>query len=337
MALEQGHMLLQCRPPVRFVGRVDTSDPDVARFGWSGTGVRARFFGTSVKVVLGGEQQYTVVLDGEVQPTLVAAGGTYELASGLPPGVHEVELYRRVEAHQGESEFYGFDFGSGYALTPPRAPERRIEIIGDSNTCGYGNEGAGPDCHYTPDTQNHYLSYGAIAARNVGAELSTLCWSGKGIVCNYGDEEASCVDPLPALLDRTLPERPESVWDHSRFQPHAVVINLGANDISTDVDPTQQELEAGYEQLLERTRERYPAALILATLGPMRPERQFLMTYFENAIARRAEAGDSQVMSIALPPTDPANGLGCDYHPSLLTHESLAATLTEALRTELGW
>lgn len=335
--LGESQLALHRAPRVRYVGRVDQSEPGVARFGWSGTGVTARFFGRSVKVTLGGEQQYTVLIDGEVQPKLVSTGGTYLLAGDLPRGVHEVELYRRVEAHQGESEFYGFDYGSGVALPPSRAPERRIEIIGDSNTCGYGNEGAGPSCPYTPDTQNHYLSYGAIAARNVGAELSTLCWSGKGVVCNYGDDATSCVDPMPAFLERTLPERADSVWDHSRFQPHAVVINLGANDISTAVDPTQAEFEAAYEQLLERTRERYPEALILATLGPMRPERQFLTTYFENAIARRAAAGDRQVMTIELPATDPANGLGCDYHPSLLTHESLAAALTEALRAELGW
>jgi hypothetical protein len=35
--------------------------------------------------------------------------------------------------------------------------------------------------------------------------------------------------------------------------------------------------------------------------------------------------------------SDPANGLGCDYHPSLLTHEDLAEALTDALQTELGW
>src|SRR5688572_18541523 len=52
----------------RFVGRVDTSDPEAVRFAWSGTGVVARFDGTSVAVRLGAGQHYTVVIDGEVRP-----------------------------------------------------------------------------------------------------------------------------------------------------------------------------------------------------------------------------------------------------------------------------
>lgn len=325
------------RPGVRFVGRVDTSDPSVARFAWSGTGVVARFTGNYVGVTLGGTQQYTVVIDGVAQPKLVSSGGHHVLATGLPWREHRVEIYRRLEAAQGESEFHGFDFGAGRLLSPPRAAQRRIEIIGDSNSCGYGNEGAGPSCPFTPDTENHYLSYGAIAARSLGAELSTLCWSGKGVVCNYGDGPESCIDPLPVFLDRTLPERADSSWDHSRAQPHAVVINLGANDISTSIDPTQAELEAGYVQLLERTRERYPAALVLATLGPMRPERAFLREYLQGAVQLRVEAGDSNVMWVDLPETDPLNGFGCDGHPSLRTHEILAEELARVLESELGW
>lgn len=326
-------------PPlrVRYVGRVDTSDPTVARFAWSGTGVVARFSGTSVRVKLGGAAEYTVLIDGQLRPKLVSTGGTHVLAEGLPPGVHQVELYRRTEANQGESEFFGFDFGGGEALEPPPPRAKRLEIIGDSNTCGYGNEGEGPSCRFSPDTENHYLTYGAIAARELGAELSTLCWSGKGVVCNYGDGPTSCEEPMPVYLDRVLPERPTSFWDYSKYQPHAVVINLGANDISTKVDPTQAEFEFAYARLLERMRERYPSAWILATLGPMFPERVFLKTYIANAVQRRTEAGDQRVATLDLPASNPANGFGCDSHPSLRTHEDMAEALAAALRSRLGW
>src|SRR6187402_2437155 len=192
---------------VRFVGRVDTEDPNAARFAWSGSGLVARFSGASLAIRLGGGQEYTVVVDGVVGPKFVSTGGFDSLATGLAQGVHEVEVYRRTEAHLGESSLLGLDVGSGELLAPSAPPKRRLEIIGDSITCGYGNEGADNTCGFTPGTENHYLTYGALAARALGAELSTVAWSGKGVVCNYGDAPDSCTDPLPTYYDRTLPNR----------------------------------------------------------------------------------------------------------------------------------
>jgi hypothetical protein len=326
-------------PGVRFVGRVDTSDPAGVSFAWSGVGVLARFTGTSLGVRLQGDEQYTVLIDGELQPKLTSTGASDVLATGLAAGEHEVELYRRTEANQGESRFLGFDIGEGELLAPPPAPERRIEIIGDSISCGYGNEGADMSCPFTPDTENHYLTYGAIAARTVGAELSTIAWSGKGVVCNYGDDPTSCVDPMPLYFDRTLPDRADSVWDFSRFQPQAVVINLGTNDFSTTVDPAEQEFVDAYVTLLERVRAAYPEALILCTVGPLLggADLTTAQAYIASAVQQRTEAGDASVQTFDLAPQNPADGLGCDYHPSLRTHEIMADVLTGVLGTELGW
>ena len=326
------------QPSVHFVGRVDTSDPSNVRFAWSGSGVVAQFSGTSIAVRLDGGQQYTVLIDGQLQPKLIPSMPTSVLASDLAEGTHVVEIYRRTEANQGESIFSGFDLGTGTLLAPPPAPERRIEIIGDSITCGYGNEGADMNCPFTPDTENHYLTYGAIAAREVGAELSTVAWSGKGVVCNYGDEPASCTDPLPVYYDRTLPDRPESIWSFASWQPHAVVINLGSNDLSTASDPSQVEFETAYGAFLERIRAAYPDALILCTLGPGEGgDHAVFVGYIQNAVQARVAQGDTKVKSFMLPAPDANDGFGCDWHPSLRTHERMAEALAAALRAELGW
>ena len=322
---------------VRFVGRVDTSDPKAARFAWSGSGFIARFKGTSLAVRMDGGQEYTVVVDGVVGPKFVPSGGFDALASGLFFGEHQVELYRRTEAHLGESSFLGLNV-VGELLEPPAPPARRIEIVGDSITCGYGNEGTDHSCRFTPQTENHYLTYGALAARALGAELSTVAWSGRGVVCNYGDQPESCTDPLPTYYDRSLPTRPSSRWDFSRWQPQAVVVNLGTNDFSTDRDPPEAQFEAAYVALLERIRTRYPNAVILCTIGPVvfdgLPEARQTIS---RAVQSRAAAGDAKVKAFELALTDPANGHGCDWHPSLRTHQALAKTLTAVLKTELGW
>jgi hypothetical protein len=85
--------------------------------------------------------------------------------------------------------------------------QRRIEIVGDSITCGYGNEGTDP-CNFSAETENHYLTYGALAARMFGAELSTVAWSGKGVVNNFDND---VFEPLPQIYDRLLATEADGV------------------------------------------------------------------------------------------------------------------------------
>ena len=141
-------------PAIHWVGRIDTSDPTRTRFGWSGAGFVVRFDGTGVSTRLDDAARYfTLVVDGTVQPTVATAGGEQDfvLATGLTPGEHVVEFYRRTEGSFGPSSVLSIDI-EGELLAPP-AVTRRMEIIGDSITCGYGNEGIAP-CSFSAETEN---------------------------------------------------------------------------------------------------------------------------------------------------------------------------------------
>jgi len=319
-------------PAVRFVGRIDRGDAKGPRFAWSGSGLVAAFDGTAVGVKLGGGQQYTVMLDGVVKPKLVPTStATTMIASGLTSGPHVVELYRRTEAEWGESQFLGLDLGAGTLLPPPPAPARRIEVIDDSISTGFGDEGTDP-CPYTIDTENHYVTWEALAARAVGAELVTTAWEGKGLVCNVGD--GPCTMPFPTYYDRSLPMRADSTWDFASWQPHAVVINLGTNDFSTAVDPTPQQFSDGYVAFLRHIRGNYKDAMILLTCGPMlgTGELQKVKDGIATAIAT---LGDPRVKSFDLAiQTGPT---GCAGHPNVMTHQKMADTLVAELKKDLGW
>ena len=323
---------------VRYMGRVDLSDPAGGKFAWSGSGVAARFRGTSLAVSLSGGQEYSVVIDGVLRPNkLTILNGVTPVASDLSDSVHEVALYRRTEANQGVSQFRGFSFSAGGALlAAPSAPSRRLELIGDSISVGYGNEGPDQNCKFTPQTENHYQSYGAMAARTLDAELHTIAWSGRGVVCNYGDDAQSCSDPFPNVYDRTLPTVSDSRWDFSRYQPQAIVINLGTNDYSTEQDPSEAQFTSAYRAFLEHLRSKYSDALILCTCGPLLygAELDLVRGYIANAVAATA---DKKIKTFDIPSQSESDGLGCDYHPSIKTHQKMADLLVSVLERELGW
>ncbi len=81
----------------------------------------------------------------------------YCLAANLPAGEHAVQLVKRTEAHTGVFQVLGVQLEQAAELLPPNKVDRRVEVIGDSISCGYGNEAANQNQHYTPDTQNGYL------------------------------------------------------------------------------------------------------------------------------------------------------------------------------------
>src|SRR6266542_945376 len=179
-------------PAVRFIARVDRTDPAGARFDWSGSTILARFTGSSIGVRLSGKANYfDVRIDGTLQPTLVTSADkqAYPLASNLAAGPHELSVFRRTEARQGETTFMGLILDPAGALLPPPPPSgRRLEIVGDSTTCGYGDEGKDANCPFTPATENYDVAYGAVAARVVGAELITIAWSAKGMYRNFAGD-----------------------------------------------------------------------------------------------------------------------------------------------------
>lgn len=109
------------------------------------------------------------------------------LATALPRGQHTVELMYAIEGYQRRPEFRGFLLDEGCQLADaPRLPERKIEFIGNSITCGYGVESSDPNEHFSDETENHYYTYAAITARNLKAQHVAVARSGIGIYRNYG-------------------------------------------------------------------------------------------------------------------------------------------------------
>lgn len=318
-------------PTFRAVGRF-VPDGEGLRFAWSGSYVVGRFKGTTVSMRLKDEgyNLFQVVVDGEVKRVLKTdpRKDLYVLVDGLPDGVHDISVHRRTEAKVGEAVFYEF---VGDMLPAPPAPDRRIELIGDSITTGYGNEGPGAKCGYVNSEQNEYLTYGALAARALGADHTTIAWSGKTLY------------EMKTYFDKALPARDDSTWDFSQYQPHVVVINVGTNNFAL-FDPGEKVFVDRYLALFEKVRAAYPSALIVCALGPMLtdkyPEGHNNLTQarkYMKVVMAKLRASDDNVDFIEFPEQKHSDGLGCGFHPSLKTHQLMADRLVPLLKERMGW
>lgn len=323
----------------RFVGRWVT-DGNGMRCSWSGSYVVGRFRGTSISARIKDEgfNLFQVVVDGEVAKVLrtdkAKGEALYPLADGLPDAVHEVSIHRRTEAKVGEAVVYGFEPGPGGKLMPaPPPPERRIETIGDSITTGFGNEGPGAACGYVNSEQNELATYGAIAARNLHADHTTIAWSGKTL------------HEMKEYFDKSLPQRTDGpLWDFSRYQPQVVVVNVGTNNFALG-DPGEARFVKLYHELIDVVRKAYPKAFIVCALGSMLsnvyPEGQNNLTqarkYMKTAIAKLRESGDTNLDFLEFSEQNHADGLGCAFHPSLKTHKLMGERLTAFLKERMGW
>jgi len=143
-------------PSIQYIGRFDVTTPTAPAFDLSYSCISAKFQGTSCSVKLGGTSKYfDLYVDGVRTGSIKSANGgleTLPVASGLADGVHTVALCRRDEASKGLNTFQGFVLDTGKALVAPDArPCRKLEFIGDSFTCGYGDEAAyGASFELTP-------------------------------------------------------------------------------------------------------------------------------------------------------------------------------------------
>jgi hypothetical protein len=326
-------------PRLRYEGRFDLRDAAGPRCAWPASAVTLRFQGTGLNVRLrdSNNDEYQVVVDGQPSAVLVTRGGAHlygvfhATADSLQQGPHTVTLVKRTEAFFGTTQFLGFQVArGGRLLPPPPRPARRLEVIGDSISCGYGNEAKDQHERFTSATENASLSYGAVAARAVGAEYACLAWSGRTMWPK---------NTMGEIYDKALPLDPGSRWDFARWTPDAVVVNLSTNDFSGGT-PDRKGWIAGYETFLARVRRSYPRAAIYCTTSPMLAGSPAAVaeTYLTQIVADENAAGDKNVKLLVFETQDGGkNGFGADWHPSVKTDAILAGKLAATLAADLGW
>src|SRR5262249_9508515 len=137
---------------VRFTGRVDLRNEARPVFSYPGVELEIAFEGDAISARLADQSsadakkanRYQVVVNGKPSKELLVSPKQelYELACALGPGQHRVVLHRMTESSVGKTAFLGFVLhGKGARVIDlPERPARRLEVVGDSISCGYGNK-----------------------------------------------------------------------------------------------------------------------------------------------------------------------------------------------------
>ena len=329
---------------IQYVGRICFDNPERPRFTYPGTQIVTRFTGTSLKLVAKPRSGYYMAQIDEGEPFKVSFMGQRDsvvtLATALPQGEHLCRLMYVIEGYELKPSFWGFVLDEGaHLLPPPALPERMIEFIGNSITCGYGNESTVASNPFEYETENHYFTYAQLTTRALQAQAYVVARSGIGVYRSYGGpKEGTPENVMTTEYEYTNLYDHSERWDFNRYQPQLVCINLGTNDLSTNnYDVTL--LKAAYKKFLKQVRQHNPNAKIVFLCGSMLNDKELEIAkrVMNEVVDEAHQKGDNEVYRFDFTPQTGSLGFGASWHPSLLQHQKMAEELTPFLRQLMGW
>ena len=268
-----------------------------------------------------------------------------EMPCGPAGSFHRVRLSKITEGAFGLAGIEQICLEEGSVMRCPEKPEKHIEFIGDSITCGYGVEAASTDTFSTA-TENAVLGYASLASRAFRASCDLVAWSGTGLISRWVPPEAEAPNLdllMPELygyrtpeLHRRLGKAPAKLGPGENM-PDLVIINLGTNDsswtrgIAERVDAFGKAYGA-FLQTVSGMRPHVPILCILGVMGQeLCPEVERQVQLF------RERNADARIDYLELPVQLAEDGMGADGHPSRVTQEKTAAVLVKKIEAFCGW
>lgn len=215
----------------------------------------------------------------------------------------------------------------------------RIEIIGDSITCGFGNEAPDNAFEFKTSEENGWMSYAAQAARELGWEWSMLCESGiNACKPEHPMFPMHAMEDIYTLTDELYDTRrgsePEK-WDFAANPSDVVVISLGTNDSNpirfyndfNEIPAMEAWFHEKYKEFVRSVRRANgPDTFIVCALGSM---DYYLYHHIRDVVAElKAETGDEKIGALEFIPINVMmEGYGAAGHPSAKTHARMAKEL----------
>jgi lysophospholipase L1-like esterase len=324
-------------PTIRYVGRIDYSNPQMPRFWCPGTYFQFRFSGSRCSIIVNDEMLYgkfhnylEIVLDNQ-QPIRIKMKGktdTILIADGIADIEHQVLVCKNTESNIGYIELAGINCRQ--LLQSVKLPERRIECIGNSITCGTGSDVSETPCGKGDwqDQHNAYMSYGPIAARSLNAQWQLTAFSGIGLIHSCCGIKMT----MPVLFDKINLLNDSLQWDFKLYQPDVITVCLGQND---GVQDSVLFCKA-YIEFIHTIRSHYSHAAIICLSSPMADTElvAFMKKNISAIVSAVQQEGDKEVYAYFF---KQRYFNGCDSHPNQQEHIQIAAELAAYIKKIKRW
>ncbi|BBF42855.1 predicted glycoside hydrolase [Lachnospiraceae bacterium KM106-2] len=274
-------------PKIQYTGRIDFADPLYPKMVFPASSLRITFTGTKVKLLLTNKRAYWnnylgFILDGKQDKVLLPQEGMtcITLGEGLEEKEHNLLIFKRMDAsHMITIDGLILD-EDAVLCEPPKRPNRRIEVFGDSVSAGEVSEAVEyvgkVDPEHNGEYSNSYYSYAWMTARKLGAELHDTSQGGAALLDKSGWFGAPSYVGMESIYDKIQYSKELgelSSWEFSNYTPQVVIVAIGQNDnhpIDYMADNYDSEISKHwrrhYQMFIETLRAVYKeATIILAT------------------------------------------------------------------------
>ena len=220
------------------LGRVELLEDNKIILIGSASSVSFNFIGDSCTIFLQSVEDHqnyvSLELDGKYIGRIRIEKGevkSYPIVASEKEKSHHLSIYKATEAANGGVLFAGTT--AKLIERPSSKTKNKIELIGDSITCGFGNDVSPIPCGSGDwfDQHNAYWAYGPVLSRTLDIDYVLSSVSGYGMYRNWNDEHKD--DPIiPDVYENLYLNTDKSKPYNFAFQPDLVSICLGTNDLS---------------------------------------------------------------------------------------------------------
>lgn len=271
----------------------------------------------------------------------------YDVSNLLTDSINAISIYKLTEASIGKIDFLGLEILGNSFIDTLRLSSKKIVWIGNSVTCGYGNEveilappKGNPTTGFHSFNENNYKAWGSIASRNCKAQAIHLCYSGKGLYRNFDGSKHLLIKDF---IQKSIPQ------DNIEINPETVmapiyVIHAGTNDFGYEGGYPDQLVDSirfikGLQSVFRVINLWNPQAEIIVASSNMlsnyypKNGNKRLKSYLENAI-KTFEKSNMKLHIIPL--NIQQQPYGENWHPSAIEHQKMAAQIEPLLKQILS-
>ena len=335
---------------------------------WTGSALEFNVKGSCFNVKLFTDyDQYelwvSILINGAFSQRLMLEKGVNDICcfrSMNPDEVKNVRVIREVQPFDSDKSqlLIGMSAATDGEFLEAEEKKLKLEFIGDSITSSEGCIGAKNDMDWLPMFFSAINSYSFLTAEALNADFRVVSQSGWGLLCGWDGNPYSNIPEYYTKVcglqkgDRQKAAGSDFYYDFSKWQPDAIILNLGTNDNSAfdqpewkgengesfnlKLDPdgsfNREDAalwKAAAERFLFNLRENNPKAEIIWALGMLGHRLDPLVN--EAIEQYKKSSGDERVVFVPLNESNEET-VGSRCHPGRLCHELAAEKLAKVIK-----